>query len=80
MQKGLQSLHIVVHTVELEIKNCQNKNQLGFKSQIVDDRLHIYVLNHRQNKNKLDFKNQKIGWPKLFLIPSLTVFINVAVV
>ena len=52
---------LIHSTVELGIKNRQNKNQLGFKSQIVDDRLHIYVLNHRQNKNKLDFKNQKLG-------------------
>ena len=47
------------YTVKLGIKNRQNKNQLGFKSQIVDDRLHIYVLNHRQNKNKLDFLRAK---------------------
>ena len=49
------------HEPAIGIKNRQNKNQLGFKSQIVDDQLHIYLLNHRQNKNKLDFKNQKIG-------------------
>ena len=52
---------IKLDTVELGIKNRKNKNPLGFKIQIVDDQLHIYVLNHRQNKNKLDFKNQKIG-------------------
>ena len=40
-------------TVELGIKNCQNKNQLGFKNQIVID-CFFYVVNHRQNKNNLE--------------------------
>ena len=62
---------IKISTVELDFKNCQNKNLLDFKNQITNYQLVIYVVNYSQDKNILDL-NQNGSERKKFLKPSST--------
>ena len=42
-----------ISTVELDFKNCQDKNQFGFKNQITNDQLSKISFKNRQDKNNL---------------------------
>ena len=43
-------------TVELDFKNRQDKNQLGFKNQITNDQLGQFSFKNRQYKNNLTLR------------------------
>ena len=45
-------------TVELDFKNCQNKNHLGFKNQIIKDQLDKISFKNRQDKSNLTLRTK----------------------
>ena len=47
-------------TVELDFKNRQDKNQLGFKNQITNDQLDQISFKNRQDKNNLTLRTKMI--------------------
>ena len=46
------------YTVELDFKNRQDKNQLGFKNQITNDQVNKISFKDRQDKNNLTLKTK----------------------
>ena len=58
--KNKQSLGISknVHSVEIDFKNRQDKNQLGFKNQVTNDQLGQISFKNRQDKNNLTLRTK----------------------
>ena len=52
------NLQLIVCTVELDFKNRQDKNQLGFKNQIINDRLDQISSKNCQDKNNLTLRTK----------------------
>ena len=52
------SLRVIQNTVELDFKNRQDKNQLGFKNQITNDQLGQISFKNRQDKNNLTLRTK----------------------
>ena len=49
-----------MNTVEHDFKNCQDKNQLGFKNQIANDQVDHISFRERQDKNNLTLRTKMI--------------------
>ena len=45
-------------TVKLDFKNCQDKNQLGFKNQITNDQLGQINFKKYQDRNNLSLRTK----------------------
>ena len=48
----------IIYTVKLDFKNCQDKNQLGFKNQIANDQVDQISFKDRQDKNNLTLRTK----------------------
>ena len=51
-------LNSVPTTVELDFKNCQDKNQLGLKNQIANDQVNKVSFKDRQDKNNMTLRTK----------------------
>ena len=52
------SLSRLICTVKLDFKNCQDKNQLGFKNQIANDQVDQISFKDRQDENNLTLRTK----------------------
>ena len=51
---------IFYHTVEPDFKNRQDKNQLGFKNQIINDQLEQISFKNCQDKSNLTLRTKMV--------------------